>query len=316
MDDDAELIRKPSPEELADIRGDARGQPRRLGRGRGALRGLARRGRGAHPFRRDQPVRGRDAADRRPPRPLPTGHPPPVRGRPRHAVALEPGGRRGRRRRLQPAHARPRRAPQRGDRRAGALGPGRRARDPARARRHRRPRVHRPRVAHLARRPRRLGGRDRPAAVTRRPVRPVRGTSRRSGCSTPTPTATGSRPTTTTSAGPRHRAAGRPSTSTGCRSPTRDQSWKFARAWTLGEVITALLGADLRLEERGGAPGRLVGRPRRRAGRGARPDPAVVLGGRPQGTPELRPGRGPRIGRPGSVGRARPRRSPERAIGP
>jgi len=27
-----------------------------------------------------------------------------------------------------------------------------------------------------------------------------------------------------------------------------DQSWKFARAWTLGEVITALLGEDLRLE--------------------------------------------------------------------
>jgi SAM-dependent methyltransferase len=27
-----------------------------------------------------------------------------------------------------------------------------------------------------------------------------------------------------------------------------DQSWKFARAWTLGEVITALLRADLRLE--------------------------------------------------------------------
>ena len=26
------------------------------------------------------------------------------------------------------------------------------------------------------------------------------------------------------------------------------QSWKFARAWTLGEVITALLGANLRLE--------------------------------------------------------------------
>ncbi len=30
--------------------------------------------------------------------------------------------------------------------------------------------------------------------------------------------------------------------------PDRDQSLKFARAWTLGEVITALLGADLRLE--------------------------------------------------------------------
>lgn len=28
-----------------------------------------------------------------------------------------------------------------------------------------------------------------------------------------------------------------------------DQSWKFARAWTLGEVITALLRAGLRLEE-------------------------------------------------------------------
>ena len=27
-----------------------------------------------------------------------------------------------------------------------------------------------------------------------------------------------------------------------------DQHWKFARAWTLGEVITALLGAGLRLE--------------------------------------------------------------------
>jgi SAM-dependent methyltransferase len=30
--------------------------------------------------------------------------------------------------------------------------------------------------------------------------------------------------------------------------PDADQSWKFARAWTLGEVITALLGASLRLE--------------------------------------------------------------------
>ena len=30
--------------------------------------------------------------------------------------------------------------------------------------------------------------------------------------------------------------------------PEADQSWKFARAWTLGEVITSLLGADLRLE--------------------------------------------------------------------
>ena len=27
-----------------------------------------------------------------------------------------------------------------------------------------------------------------------------------------------------------------------------EQSWKFARAWTLGEIVTALLGADLRVE--------------------------------------------------------------------
>jgi SAM-dependent methyltransferase len=28
----------------------------------------------------------------------------------------------------------------------------------------------------------------------------------------------------------------------------RDQSWKFARSWTLGEIVTAMLGAGLRLE--------------------------------------------------------------------
>jgi SAM-dependent methyltransferase len=27
-----------------------------------------------------------------------------------------------------------------------------------------------------------------------------------------------------------------------------DQSWKYARSWTLGEIVTALVGADLRLE--------------------------------------------------------------------
>lgn len=30
--------------------------------------------------------------------------------------------------------------------------------------------------------------------------------------------------------------------------PEDDQSWKFARAWTLGEIVTALLGAGLQLE--------------------------------------------------------------------
>jgi SAM-dependent methyltransferase len=31
--------------------------------------------------------------------------------------------------------------------------------------------------------------------------------------------------------------------------PDDDQHWKFARAWTLGEVVTALLGSGLRVEE-------------------------------------------------------------------
>ena len=30
--------------------------------------------------------------------------------------------------------------------------------------------------------------------------------------------------------------------------PDGEQHWKFARAWTLGEIVTALLGAGLRLE--------------------------------------------------------------------
>jgi len=31
--------------------------------------------------------------------------------------------------------------------------------------------------------------------------------------------------------------------------PDAEQSWKFARAWTIGEVVTALVGAGLRLEQ-------------------------------------------------------------------
>ena len=55
-------------------------------------------------------------------------------------------------------------------------------------------------------------------------------------------------PTTTISPGPRRRAAGRPEYIDRLSIPDAEQSWKFARAWTLGEVITALLGTDLRLE--------------------------------------------------------------------
>ena len=57
-----------------------------------------------------------------------------------------------------------------------------------------------------------------------------------------------------------------------------DQSWKFARAWTLGEVITALLGADLRLEAVAEHPIDWWGGHGDVARGRARPDPAVVLG--------------------------------------
>ena len=170
-------------------------------------------------------------------------------GRPRHAVALEPGRRRGRRRRLQPADARPRRAPRRGDRCTGPLDPGRRARHAARARRQRRPRLHGSRLAHLARRPRRLGGRDRAAAVARRPVRPVRGAPRGVAVRRRR-----RRPLDRHRLRLLRRDRGVEGLGARVHRPavarrSRDQSWKFARAWTLGEVITALLGADLRLEQ-------------------------------------------------------------------
>ena len=58
----------------------------------------------------------------------------------------------------------------------------------------------------------------------------------------------GSSPTTTTSAGRRPRRAGRPAYIDRLSLPEDDQHWKFARAWTLGEIVTALLGAGLRLE--------------------------------------------------------------------
>ena len=57
-----------------------------------------------------------------------------------------------------------------------------------------------------------------------------------------------------------------------------DQHWKFARAWTLGEIVTALLGSGLTRRAPRRAPDRLVGRPRRRPGGRARADPAVLLG--------------------------------------
>ena len=59
-----------------------------------------------------------------------------------------------------------------------------------------------------------------------------------------------------------------------------DQGWKFARPWTLGEIVTALLRAGLRIERGDRAPDRLVERPRRRSSPRTGPGPAVVLGPR------------------------------------
>ena len=86
-----------------------------------------------------------------------------------------------------------------------------------------------------------------------------------------------------------------------------DQSWKFARAWTLGEVITALLGADLRLEAVAEHPiDWWGGHADVRDGR-ARPDPAVVLG---RGAPRT-------IGAAERSGRRQPRETAvRRAVDP
>ena len=159
----------------------------------------------------------------------------------------------------------------------GDVDPVRRPGDAARPRWDRRPRLHRSRFAHLAAGPRRLGRGRRAAAVPGPGGSCCSRATRPSGCSMPTRTAAGSPRTTTTSAAPRRRRAGRPNTSTTCPSDDGDQSWKFARAWTLGEIVTALLRAGLRLEAVDRVPDRLVGRPRRRPGGGPRPRAAVVL---------------------------------------
>ena len=65
--------------------------------------------------------------------------------------------------------------------------------------------------------------------------------------------------------------------------PEDDQSWKFARAWTLGEIVTALLGAGLRLERVTEHPVDWWGGHGNVRPGGARSDPAVVLGRRPSG---------------------------------
>ena len=93
-----------------------------------------------------------------------------------------------------------------------------------------------------------LGGRAAAPPRARRAASSSSRDTRPSGCSTATARAAGSSPTTTTSADPRPRAAGRPDYIDRLSIPDDEQHWKFARAWTLGEIVTALLGAGLRLE--------------------------------------------------------------------
>ena len=152
-------VRPATPEEAADVRGMHAANARGLGRGRRAVRGLVRRGGRAHPRRRLEPLPVEldligDLRGSLPPR-----DPPPVRRRPRHAVALDGRRGRGRGRRLQPADARARRPPDGRDGRSRAMGRGGRPRYAARPRRHRRPAVHGPGRDPVAPGPRRLGGR-------------------------------------------------------------------------------------------------------------------------------------------------------------
>ena len=131
----------------------------------------------------------------------------------------------------------------------------------------------------------------------------------RSGCSTPTPTATGSPPTTTTSAGPRRRRAGRPNTSTGCRSPNATRAGsspgpgRSVRSSPRCSGRTCVSRRWPSIRSTGGA-GTPTYAPRSAGGSRCRSRWSAAR------EPELRRGRDRRIGRPGSVGRARRPRSP------
>ena len=209
---------------------------------------LAERGDRAHPRRRDQPVRRRGGADRRPARSMRPRDPPPMRRRSRHALALEPGRRRGRGHRLQSPDARSRTTPDRGDRRAGALDPGRRARrartsstGPATSSTPAAARCSGSRTSMPGPRWSRACSRPRGDSSSSRAIR-------RSGSSM---SMTEGRWVATDYdyfGGPEASKGWAPEYIDHLSIDDADQHWKYARAWTLGEVITALLGAGLRLE--------------------------------------------------------------------
>ena len=209
---------------------------------------LAAGGDRADPGRRHEPAAAGARGDRRPARPLPARDPPPVRGRPRHAVAVESRRRRGRRCRLQPADAGPRAAAVGGGRRPGDAG----SRPTSSTRRRR--------------------STERPISST-----PAAGRSSGSRISTRGPPsssrllapdgrfvlfeghpiewlfdvdADGSWVATDYDyfAGPEASKGWAPEYIDHLSIPEPDQAWKFARSWTLGEVLTALARAGLRFE--------------------------------------------------------------------
>jgi len=235
--------RRPGPTSHA---GRGRGRARdafrdqgRVERGRRTVRAVAGGGCGPHPLRRDEPVRRGGRTHWRPARALPARDPPAVRRWPRHALAVEPRGRRGGRRRLQPPDARPRATPDRGHGRSGPLGPRRCARYAGRVRRHGRPRVHRSGVTALAPGPGLLSPTGRFVLFEGHPVEWLFDVD-----------ADGRWIATDYDyfAGPEASRGWAPEYIDHLSIPDAAQSLKFARAWTLGEVITSLLRADLRLE--------------------------------------------------------------------
>ena len=132
--------------------------------------------------------------------------------------------------------------------RAGPLGRGGRARHSARPGRDRGPPVHRARIADVAAGPGRVGSRAAPAPGPPGSPRDLRGP-----------------PGGVAVHGGRGRQLGphrlrllrrpgglarlAPAYIDRLSLPDEEQHWKFARAWTLGEVITALLRSGLRLDE-------------------------------------------------------------------
>ena len=162
--DDTQDVRPATPAEAADVRACTRrpawpGTRPPSGTRAGSTRpSRSSGGGGSNLFPVEQD------ADRRPPRALPAGRSTSSARGPGHALAVEPGRGRGGRGGLQPPDAGARRTPVRGDRRAGPLGGGGRARRAARPRRDGGPPVHRARSDHLAPGPRRLGRRAAPAA--------------------------------------------------------------------------------------------------------------------------------------------------------